>query len=315
LTIASAVGTPDNRALSIIAEELGRSLLPCPFLSTIALALPLASLLNSNGELDSLLSDMVEGQAVVSVAFHETAAGIRRPDDINTIFRQDVDRFLVTGRKISVLDGAVADSFLVVARQQNGVGIFLIDRDAEGVSVESHEPLDLSQHTATIVFQNAPAVFLGDQSSGWSKYIEAQSIAAFLVAAEQMGGAERCVEMALDYVKERHQFGRAIGSFQSVKHSCANMAIGLVMVRAALETVLRTTGSKDADWLAATSNLRSVASEEFAWIAEENLQLHGGLGFTWESDCHLYLRRARFCEALLGGTEHYRDWYVTHLDL
>jgi alkylation response protein AidB-like acyl-CoA dehydrogenase len=199
---------PDLRALTVIAEELGRALLPCPFMSTIALAGPLASLFNSSGHLDSFIEDMANGDTIVAVACQESAFGLRSRENIDMTFEKESGQYYLNGRKIAVLDGAMADSFLVVARKEDCVGLFLVARNSPGISVEESISLDLNQNIANVEFQNVSAELLGDESDSWSRFVESQSVAAMLIAAEQIGGAERCLELSLDYVKQRHQFGR-----------------------------------------------------------------------------------------------------------
>ena len=220
----------------------------------------------------------------------------------------------LNGTKNPVPDGDVADFAVVVARSGAGSALAIVDLNADGVERESVETLDPSRSHARISFSGASAQQLGDDGAGWKLKDKVFDRAAVLFAMEQVGGSDACLEMAVDYAKGRYAFGRPIGSFQAIKHKLADMYIKNELARAncyygawALST--------DADELpSAAAAARVAATQAYHYASKENIQTHGGIGFTWESDCHLFYRRAKLLSLNLGSQRVWKDRLISALE-
>jgi alkylation response protein AidB-like acyl-CoA dehydrogenase len=291
--------------LVILFEELGRSLFPAPFLSTIGLAMPLISELASDEQKNELLSTIAAGEKTVAVAFTEPA-GEWDPRLVETTAVADGDSWAIEGRKSFVLDGVSADDFLVSAQIEGEVGIFLVPGDSDGLERRGLETLDQTRKLSEVTFSRAKANPLGEPGQAPIALRRMLDKAIVLLAAEQVGGAQRCLEMSVEYAKIRHQFGRPIGSFQAIKHKCADM---LVQVESAKSAAYYAgwAASEDNDELATVAPLaKSYCSEAYFFCASENIQIHGGIGFTWEHDAHLYFKRAKSSQLLFGDPAYHR---------
>jgi alkylation response protein AidB-like acyl-CoA dehydrogenase len=216
--------------------------------------------------------------------------------------------WVLQGRKRSVLNGADADVLLVTAATDDGVGVFAVDASLDGVAIDHESVLDPTRRQAEVVFDavtvdDEARLGEGDSSSGLSRVL---AIATVGLAAEQVGGAQACMEMSVDYAKSRYQFGRPIGSYQSIKHRCAYMLLNVEHARSAVYHAVRMIDHPDELAIAAPL-AGSIASAAYVWVAGENIQVHGGIGFTWEHNAHLYLKRAKASSLLFGGPRHQRD--------
>jgi alkylation response protein AidB-like acyl-CoA dehydrogenase len=219
----------------------------------------------------------------------------------------------LSGRARQVIDGATATGLLVAARSTSGLGFFAVDPDAAGLSRRSLTTLDPTRKLALIEFREVAArpVSGPDPVAGWTRCLD---VARSMLAAEQVGGAERCLRTAVQYAKDRVQFGRPIGSFQAIKHTCANMLITLESARASMVEAVRVVDSpdrQDRDLAAAASLAALVCSDAYFSIASDALHVHGGIGFTWEHSSHLYFRRAKSTQLLLGGADQMRERLLT----
>jgi alkylation response protein AidB-like acyl-CoA dehydrogenase len=201
--------------------------------------------------------------------------------------------------------GAGADLFVVAARTADGVDLFTVDA-GPGVDAVALDSLDLARPSAMVTFTDAPATRLTAGGTADTVVPPALDIAAVALAAEQLGGAEACLELTVGYVKERRQFGRAIGSFQAVKHACADLLVQVETCRSAVVRAVAAEGSPEA-LAEAASVAQAWCSEAFRTVSAETVQLHGGIGFTWEHAAHLYFRRARADAVLLGGAAYHRE--------
>jgi alkylation response protein AidB-like acyl-CoA dehydrogenase len=213
---------------------------------------------------------------------------------------------VIEGRKSFVIDGASADEILVSAQTDDGVGVFLVDGESDGVERRGLETLDLTRKLAEVTFSGAKANLVGEPANGVGALQRMLDRAVVLLAAEQVGGAQKCLEMSVDYAKTRHQFGRPIGSFQAIKHKCADM---LVQVESAKSAAYYAgwAASEDNDELPTVAPLaKSYCSEAYFFCASENIQIHGGIGFTWEHDAHLYFKRAKSSQLLFGDPAYHR---------
>ncbi|GAY07774.1 acyl-CoA dehydrogenase family protein [Pseudonocardia sp. N23] len=291
---------------SIVVEELGAALLCGPVLGTIGLALP-ALVASSAGPLrDELVPSLVDGSRTAALAAPERA-GLFDPHAITVGAVHAGDGWELTGVVPQVVDAAGADLLLVAASGPEGIALFAVPGAAEQVQTEPLTTLDLTRRQATVRMREAPARLLAGADEIDAVLGHAFYTASALLAAEQVGGAQHMLDVTVAYAKERLQFGRPIGSFQAVKHRLADM---LVLVEHARSTAQHAawalqTGSDDP--FLATSIAQATCSEAYYRVAADAVQLHGGIGFTWEHEAHLYFKRAVTDAALLGGAEIHRD--------
>ena len=295
----SADGVGGLAEVTTVCEELGRALLPVPFLTSTVLA---GQVLAAAGP--------AAGEALARVAAGEVAAlGVTGPagvwDAAAVALRADPAAGTVDGVLPVVPLGAGAAVYVVAARTEDGVDLFTVDV-GPGVAAVAVDSLDLSRPSAVVTFTDAPAARVTTGGSADAVVPAALDVAAVALAAEQLGGAEACLELTVGYLKERRQFGRTIGSFQAVKHACADL---LVLVETCRSAVVRARDAEgSAEGLAeAASVAQAWCSEAYRSVTAETVQLHGGIGFTWEHDAHLYFRRARADAVLLGGAAHHRE--------
>ncbi|HZD23094.1 MAG TPA: acyl-CoA dehydrogenase family protein [Acidimicrobiia bacterium] len=292
--------------MSVLLEEMGRLVTPGPFFASAVLATTAIQQVASGGQ-SHRLADLVTGDVIATLAIFE------RPRDWSvtssgTTAKADGDTWLLSGTKRAVLDGHLADLVLVTADTGGGVGLFAVDPHAGGVTITQETTLDATRRQASVTLDGvrveaSARLDGGDATEGLRRTL---SLARVALSAEQVGGAQRCLEMAVDYAKTRYQFGRPIGSYQAIKHRCANMLMKLEHARSAAYYAARVT--EDPEELAVASALAgSVCSEAYVWVSGENIQVHGGIGFTWEHDAHLYLKRAKASSLLLGSPRHQRD--------
>ena len=293
---------------AILMEEMGRSLLPVPFLSSIVLGADLVLRAGSEDQKRSILPAVAAGELRLAVAHLEDSGRWDRAG-IEMVAEPDGDGFLLSGTKTFVLDGHTADTLVVVVLLDGGTGLLLVDGTSPGVERRRVETMDMTRPQAEIRFDRVrvpQSAVLGDPSSGWEALAATSTRAVVLLAFEQVGGAQRCLDMAVDYAKLRVQFGRPIGSFQAIKHLCADM---LVKVESARSAAHHAGGAalEGGDELEVAAPLaKSYCSEAFLFCAAENIQVHGGIGFTWEHDAHLYLKRAKTDELLFGTPSYHR---------
>jgi alkylation response protein AidB-like acyl-CoA dehydrogenase len=296
--------------LCVIAEELGRSLAPTPFASTIYLAAEALRLAGSDAQRKRWLPRIAQGEAIGCFALAE---GPQVATPANLATRADGSR--LTGVKVPVTDGDVADFSIVLARQADGrAGLFLVDLTGPGVTRASVATVDPTRSHARIALEGAPAEPLGAPGQGWPLAERLLDRAAVLVAFEQLGGAHAALDMAREYALGRFAFGRQIASFQAIKHKLADMYVGIELARSNAYYGAWAL-SKDAPELGvAAAAARVAATEAYYQAAKENIQVHGGMGFTWEFDCHLHYRRAKLTGLMLGSARRWKDLLVTRLE-
>ncbi|SNS42855.1 Acyl-CoA dehydrogenase [Actinomadura meyerae] len=280
------------RELAVVFEEMGRAVMCAPFLSTIIAA---AALEAGEGGHD-LLPGIADGSTIATLAVAED--GSWDPGDVKAVYRDGA----VSGSKDFVLDGHIADVVLVAARDGDGVGLYAVE-DVSRLVRTPAVTLDQTRKLARIEFDAVPARKVG----GREALLRALDVAAVALAAEQLGGAQRTLDMTVEYVKVRHQFGRPIGSFQAVKHRCADM---FVLVESARSAVLNAAAAADEspeELPAAAALAKAYCSDAYFHTAGEAIQLHGGIGFTWEHDAHLYFKRAQGSRQLFGAPDRHRE--------
>ena len=220
----------------------------------------------------------------------------------------------LSGEKLPVPDGDVADVAIVAAQGERGITLAIADLGASGVTREAVETIDPSRSHARIGFDNAPAEALGSPGDGERLLRRVQDRAAVLFAFEQVGGAQRSLEMARDYALQRYAFGRPIGSFQAIKHKLADVYVATELARSNAYYGAWALARDAPELPLAAAAARISASEAYFLAAKENIQVHGGMGFTWEFDCHLYYRRAKLLSLALGSTRLWKDRLITQLE-
>lgn len=315
----AAIALPDNlgsaaygaRALGVVAHELGRALAPVPFVASTVLATGL--LLGGQADdpdTDKRLSGLLDGQRTAAAAITGDG-GLWHRTAVTLTASHSGDGWSIDGVVRHVLNGTAADDLVVVATTGNDPAVFLLDASAEGIAIESERVLDGTRPMATIRFTAAPAIRLTAEGPVDDLIERNVDVALAVLSAEQVGACERVLEIATEYARAREQFGRPIGSFQAVKHKCADMLVDLEWARSASQAALQAAEGAsgqavgEAAWRA--SMAKAVCSEALRNAAHANVQIHGGIGFTWEDSAHLYLRRARTDEVLFGGPAQHWD--------
>jgi acyl-CoA dehydrogenase len=296
--------------LCVIAEELGRSLAPTPFSSTIYLAAEALLLAGGEAQQKRWLPRIAQGNAIGCFALAE---GAHAATAGNLTTRAEGGR--VTGTKLPVMDGDVADFAVLAAAEPGGrIGLFLVDLKDAGVARTPLTTVDPTRSHARLVFDGAAAEPLGAPGAGWPLVERLLDRAAVLVAFEQVGGAQAALDMAREYALGRFAFGRQIASFQAIKHKLADMYVAVELARSNAYYGAWAL-SKDAPELpVAAATARVAATEAYYQAAKENIQVHGGMGFTWEFDCHLHYRRAKLTGLMLGSARRWKDLLVARLE-
>jgi len=291
--------------LAVVFEEIGRSLYGGPFLATVGLA---ASALLASGDdaaKKEWLPGIAAGTTTATLALTEESSAWTA-DAITTTATRDGEAYRLSGAKWYVLAGHTADLILVVARTDGGVGLFAVTADATGLTREPMATMDATRKMARLTFDNVAAQPVGAQAEGWQIVEQALQHAAVMLAAENVGGAQRCLDMAADYARERIQFGRPVGSFQAVKHKLANLLIEVEQAKSASYFAAREAATSGNDLALAASLAKAYTGDAFFHVAADNIQIHGGIGFTWEHPAHLYFKRAKTNQLLLGSSSYHR---------
>jgi hypothetical protein len=286
--------------LCALAEELGRALAPVPFASSVYLFAEALLVAGAQAQKADLLPAVAAGALIGTLAVSE-GPGVLTPQRIATRFADGT----LTGTKTPVADGLAADKAVVLATSVAGPALCLVDLTGPGVARKGLATIDPTRGSAGIVFDGAPAQPLGAPGQGLELLARIEDRAAILLAFEQLGGADRCLEMARDYALERYAFGRPIGSYQAIKHKLADVFVKNEVARANAYygAWALSTGAPELPVAAAAARVAGCAAY---WLAsKESIQTHGGIGFTWEADCHFFYRRARHLGLVLGAP---RDW-------
>ncbi|MER6957218.1 acyl-CoA dehydrogenase family protein [Streptomyces sp. NPDC000618] len=301
--------------LGVVLEEMGRSLFCSPFFSTVVLA---AQALLASGDEEACarhLPGIASGRTTATLAVAEDD-GSWDPALISARATPDgAGGWKLNGRKSFVIDGTTADLLLVVARTVAGPSFFAVDRTAPGVTAAAMETLDATRAMARLTFDSVTATPVGADGLGGHIMAEVLDLASVGLAAEQAGGARRCLETSADYARVRHQFGRPIGSFQAVKHKCADMLVQVELAEAAAREAARLADEGAAEFPVAAAVAHACCSRAYLFAATENIQVHGGIGFTWEHPAHLYFRRAKSSQLLFGGPAVYHERLLDRLGI
>lgn len=292
--------------VALVIRELGRTLAPLPFFSTVALASSVLLHSGDSAACERLLPDLAAGRRRATVALVEPSWNWQ-PQVVHTTARKRHTEWHLNGAKTFVVDGATTDIILLAAQTPAGVGLFEIHADAPGLTRTSLATVDQTRRLARIDLADTPAHPFGTAGTALDIVERALVLANIYLAAESVGGTERVLASAVEYAKQRRQFGRPIGSFQAIKHKCADMHVDFETSRYTMQhAVSAVTASDFREAGAAAAVCAALCHETFLRCAAENIQIHGGVGFTWEHHAHLYYKRAQANSVLLGDDVHHR---------
>jgi alkylation response protein AidB-like acyl-CoA dehydrogenase len=295
--------------LCVIAEELGRAVAPIPFASTVYFLAEAIMLAGDDAQKAEILPKIAAGEVIGALATSE-GPGVLTPGALQT----SVSGGKLSGVKIPVTDGDIADLCLVLAKEGGKAGLYLVDLNAAGVTREAIKTLDPTRDAARLTFKDAPATRLGPAGEGFALVEQILDRAAVLLAFEQCGGADRCLEMAKAYALERYAFGRVIASYQAIKHKLADMYVKNELARSNAYYGAWALNTNAPELPVAASAARIAASEAFWFASKENIQTHGGIGFTWEMDPHLFFRRSRQLSLVAGAPRVWKERLVSQLE-
>ena len=295
--------------LCVLAEELGRALAPIPFASTLYFFAEALALAGSDAQKAQFLSKIATGELIGCFATAEGPGALTESS-----IRASVEGGKLTGEKIPVTDGDCASHAIVLAKEGGQCGLFIVDLAGPGVARQTLKTLDPTRGVAKLTFSGSAVQRLGAAGEGFDLSEAVMNRAAILLAFEQVGGADRALDMAKDYALNRYAFGRPIGSYQAIKHKLADMYVKNELARSnayygawALDT-----GAAELPLAAAAAR---VSGCEASWYAaKENLQTHGGIGFTWEMDCHLFYRRSQQLGLVAGSAKAWKEKLVSQLE-
>ena len=292
--------------LGIVLEEMGRALLCAPFFSSVVLAANTLLQSGDDAAKAAHLPGIASGETIATLAFTEPS-GKWDESGITMEASGAGDSWTLNGTKMFVLDGHTANLIIVAARTGKGVSLFTVAGDAAGLTRTALSTMDQTRKQAKLEFSNTPATLLGAEGEGWNTLSTVLDLAAVGLAAEQVGGAQKVLEMAVDYAKVRVQFGRPIGSFQAIKHKCADMLLEVESAKSAAYYGMWCAAEMNDELPSVASLAKAYCSEAYFHATAENIQIHGGIGFTWEHPAHLYFKRAKSSELLFGDPTYHRE--------
>jgi alkylation response protein AidB-like acyl-CoA dehydrogenase len=297
-------GTLVDQAVAV--EELGAALACGPTFGTVFLVIPALVAASTGPARDELLAELVEGRRTAAFAVDDDA-GAFDPTAVTVTASGSADAWTLSGTVDRVVDAGAADELLVAATAPEGVGLYAVDTAGAGVDRRALLTVDQTRPQATVTLSDAPARLVAGPEEAERVIVHALHVGSALLAVEQVGAAQHILDVAVQYAKDRLQFGRPIGSFQAVKHRLADMLVDLEHARStAYHAVWALTDGSDDPALAA-SIAQATASAAFSRIATDAIQTLGGIGFTWEHEAHLYFKRATTDAALLGSAEQHRS--------
>ena len=297
-----------REGLCVLAEEIGRALAPVPFGSSVYLATEAILGHASESQRQQWLPAMVSGRQIGCFALAEGPGNPRA-----SAVRARVSGGRLSGEKWPVADGDVADLAIVVALDEAGQpGLYAVELAGAGVQRTPLKSIDPSRNQSRIRFDQAPAQPLGNGAQGWAAIEQLLDRAAVLMAFEQVGGASASLEMATAYARERLAFGRPIGSFQAIKHKLADVYMANELARSNAYYGAWAIATDAPELPLAAASARVSATDAFYLASKENIQTHGGMGFTWDMDCHFYYRRAKLLAVQLGSNPHWKNRLVDH---
>jgi len=299
--------------LGIALEEMGRCLLCSPYFSTTALSATTIMLNGNDEQKQRLLPALAGGQQTATLATTESD-GQWEIDTTTTTATQKNGGYVINGNKKFVVDGQTADTVIVSAREsvsksQDAISLFYVRGDAKGLTRRGLETIDQTRRLSQLAFHDVPAQRLGEIDASQSLRTTLD-IAAIALANEMVGGAQRLLADAVDYAQMRIQFGRPIGSFQAIKHHCADLLLAVELAKSAAYYASAAADENDPELPSLASLAKSMAAETYMKTATLCLQIHGGIGFTWDHDLHLWFKRAKSSEVYLGDPNYHRERYI-----
>ncbi|CAB4713124.1 unannotated protein [freshwater metagenome] len=292
--------------LGIVLEEMGRSLLCAPYYSTVVLAANTLLLSGDEAAKKAYLPGIAAGTTIATLAYTEPS-GKWDESGITATASGSGSDFKITGTKSFVLDGHTAGLIIVAAKTGKGTSLFAVEGNAAGLTRTALSTMDQTRKQAKLELKDTPGKLIGTEGQGWSVLHKVLDLAAVGLAAEQVGGAQKVLDMAVEYAKVRVQFGRPIGSFQAIKHKCADMLLEVESAKSAAYYGMWCAAEMNEELPSVASLAKAYCSEAYFHATAENIQIHGGIGFTWEHPAHLYFKRAKSSELLFGDPTYHRE--------
>ncbi len=310
------------RETALLMEEMGSTCFGSPFFATVALGASALVLGGTHEQKDEYLPLIASGELTATLALTEKSGRVDA-SGIAAEYKADGDSYVLNGAKRFVVDGASAGLMLVAARKagssaETGVSLFAVSGDADGVARSALPTLDQTRRQGAVTLSDVrvpKAALLGEEGNGWPLILQVLDRGITALAAEQAGGARRVLQLTVDYIQERVQFGRAIGSFQAIKHRCADMMVQVESALAVANNAADAADAGDPQFPMYAAMAKAYCSDAFFFCAGESIQLHGGVGFTWEYDPHLFFKRARASAAMLGTADYHRERIAVGLGL
>jgi alkylation response protein AidB-like acyl-CoA dehydrogenase len=295
--------------LVVILEEMGRALLPSPFFANLQGTLAVLCA-GTETQRKEILPAVAEGRTILTFAITEEA-GTENLEDLATRAERSNGSYRLTGTKLFVPHAQSADAIVVVARTgsagDTGISLLLVDPRSTGVEITPLESMDLTSRIAEVRFDGAEADLLGEENTGWRTWESVRDRALVALTAEAVGGSEKVLEDSVSYAKERVQFGKPIGVHQAIKHKCADMLIEVESSKSIAYYAAWTVAEDNDQAPLAAAMAKAYASDAYRHTSAENIQIHGGVGFTWEYDCHYYFKRAKAIEVTYGDPAYHRE--------
>jgi alkylation response protein AidB-like acyl-CoA dehydrogenase len=306
--------------LVLVMEEMGRVVLPSPFIWTVMFAEAIKRSASDNQK-SALLPKIASGDLIATVAYLEPSA-LWSADGIAMTARKDGAGYVLNGTKLFVNDAHIADCMLVAARTEitgnRGITLFALEAKRTGMAITRLTAMDQTRKLAQVTFTDVKASasdIVGEPGNGWDTLSKVIDRGKVMLAGEMMGGAQKVLEMTVDYAKVRVQFGRPIGSFQAVQHKCANMMIDVESAKSASYYASWAVSNEVNEAPLAAALAKAAASDAFRRVSAEGIQLHGGIGFTWDHDMHLYFKRAKSSEFTFGDANWNRELVAQSINL
>jgi alkylation response protein AidB-like acyl-CoA dehydrogenase len=308
--------------LVVVLEEMGRVVLPGPFFSTVVLGGVALLEGGSDAQKDALLPKLAAGEVRITLAQLEPS-GRWDADGIALQAKAERGGFVLDGTKLFVPDAHVADHFVVAGRAPGsrgaeGVSLFLVDARSPGVTVTQLKTMDQTRKLGEVVLKDVRVpgdALLGSAGAGWNLLDRIADRGKVGLCAEMCGGAQRVLEMSVEYAKVREQFGKPIGSFQAIQHKCANMLVEVESSKSVTYYAAWAVANDVAEAPLAAAMAKAYCSDAYRHVSGEGIQIHGGIGFTWEHDMHIYFKRAKSSEVTFGDATWNRELVAQHIDL
>jgi len=300
--------------LYVVFEEMGAALFCSPYFSSVALAANALLFVGSEHDKATYLPGIASGDTIATVALTDDTGNWDLARTSATA-RVDGDGFVLNGVASYVTDGNLASLLLIPAVSEKGLSLFAVNGDAPGLTRTALATMDQTRKQSRLEFHDVPGTLIGTEGDALKGLTTMLQVAESALAAEQVGGAQRVLNNAVEYAKNRVQFGRPIGSFQAIKHKCADMLLDVESAKSAAYYAAWASQELNDELPIAASLAKSFCSEAYFHCAAENIQIHGGIGFTWEHHAHLYFKRAKSSELFLGDPAYHRELLALELNI